>query len=114
MEIKFNKETLKTVGEYTWRFGKKVVVRGLQGIVTDTAARAGHAVLNGKINEVKQELTFDAIVGPKPIKSDKPKKKWFGKKEKVAEEVIDEITAEAVEEKLEEAKELIEDAKKGK
>jgi hypothetical protein len=102
-----SKETWAKIGEGSWRLGKTIVKKGVQAMVVETAGKATMAALEGDMSKVKQQLTFDEIVGPKKVKSDKPKKKLFGKKKDAAEELAEEITEETVEKTLEKAKELI-------
>lgn len=101
-----SKETWMKLGEHSWRFSKTVVKKGIQAMVVETAGKTTMAALEGDFNKVKQQLTFDEIVGPKKVKTDKPKKKWFGKKKDVAEEALEEIST-AIE--AENVGELIED-----
>lgn len=92
MKIEFNKETLKMVGDGAWRLTKHVVKKGIQQTVMETAGSATLAALDGDMSKVKDQLKFDAIVGPKKIKLDKPKKKWFSaKKKEEIEETLEEV-----------------------
>jgi hypothetical protein len=91
MEFKLpTKEQVKSGAEMTWRFSKKIVKKGAQAMVLETAANVLNATFEGDASKVKEQLTFDAIVGPK--KESKPKRKLFSKKKKdEAEEVLDEV-----------------------
>jgi|GraSoiStandDraft_45_1057281.scaffolds.fasta_scaffold416601_1 hypothetical protein len=107
MKFEISKQTMKTIGDGAWRLTKHVLIKGVQATVTETAGGVTLSLLQGNKELAKEQLTFDAIVGPKKIKTDKPKKKWFGKNKEV-EELAEEVTEAAVIEKLEEAKAIIE------
>lgn len=102
MEFKFDKETMKKTGKTAWRITKAVGIAGVKGIVIDTFTRAVGSSFSGNAVPVKEIFTLDYVIGEEKPKE--PKKKWFGKKEKKAEELIEEVTATAVENTLEEAK----------
>lgn len=91
MKFEFNKETLAKVGDGAWRLTKHIVKKGIQQTVMETAGSATLAALDGDMSKVKKQLEFDSIVGPKKVKTDKPKRKWFGKNKDEAEEVLEEI-----------------------
>jgi hypothetical protein len=92
MEIKFNKEMAKSIGEKSWRLTKKIAIKGTQALVAETTAKALNAAFEGDYDKMKNQLTFDGIVGEKPEK--KPRKKLFSKKqeENEDEELIKDIS----------------------
>lgn len=85
MEFKFDKEMVKSVGEKAWRLTKKIGVKGAQALLLETVTNTLTASYEGGLPKVKEKLTFDGIVGPKPEK--KPRKKLFSKKNKGIEEI---------------------------
>lgn len=108
MKIEFNKDTLAKVGDGAWRLTKHIVKKGIQQTVMETAGSATLALLDGDTSKAKDQLKFDAIVGPKKVKTDKPKKKWFGKKNK---EELAEGTPENMEDNFEEVQAKVEELK---
>lgn len=92
MEMKFDKETMKTVGEMGWRLTKKIAIKGVQALVLETATKTLNATFEGDMTKLKEQLTFDGIVGPKPEK--KPMKGWFSKKKDETEELIEDLVGE--------------------
>jgi benzoyl-CoA reductase/2-hydroxyglutaryl-CoA dehydratase subunit BcrC/BadD/HgdB len=109
MKLEINKELFKTIGNGAWRLTKHIAIKGIQHTVMETAGSATLAALNGNMDQAKESLKFDNIVGPKKVKGEKPKKKWFGKNKDVAEELIEEVAGETTEEQVEE---VLERAKK--
>lgn len=109
LNLKFDKKTLISVGEKGWRFTKKVGVKGLQALAAETLTKTLNASFEGGIDKAKEQLTFDAIVGPK--KESKPKKKWFSKKKDVVEEALEEIDKDwtEIEKKVEELEDKVEE-----
>lgn len=91
--IKVDKEDLKVYAKTAGRVGKAVVVEGTKALVLKAATKAIKATFDGDFDAVKN-LTLDDVIG-KP-KEAKPKKVWFGKKDK-KEEVVELEEVEVVE-----------------
>lgn len=101
MELKFDKEMAKSIGEKSWRLTKKIAIKGVQAMVIETATKTLNASFEGDMTKVKEQLTFDGIVGPKPEK--KPRKKLFSRKKDETEELLEDIE-EVIEAEVEEVK----------
>lgn len=101
-----NKEQWKEIGNTGLRIGKFIVVEGTKALVLKTAAKAITTSFEDGIGGVKQ-IGLDDIIGKK--KEDKPKKKWFGKKEDVVEELLEIAVENTVEDKLKKADEILAD-----
>lgn len=96
IELKLNKEQMKVIGEKGLRVGKTIVVEGVKAVVGKTAISVINAGFEkgGNLAKAKKKLSFDEVFGKAKVKTDKPKKKWFAKKQDVVAELIDEIIEE--------------------
>jgi hypothetical protein len=112
VNFKFDGDTVKKIGKTSWRITKAVGIAGVKTLVGQAVLKTVNSTLDGDFNAVKK-INLDYVIGEEKPKSDKPKKKWFGKKQKDdAQELIDDITDEAVEAKFEEARQKLDKLEK--
>jgi hypothetical protein len=120
INLKMDKETGMKVVKTTWRITKTIGLEGVKAILGKAALKAINTTLEegpGAIGKVD----LDYFIGEEKPKEDKPKRKWFGKKEikdeveEVLEEVleleeavdwknVDDVTVEDIKRKAEKAK----------
>lgn len=90
-KINMDKEQMKVIGEKGLRIGKTIVLEGVKAVVVKTTVGVINAGFEkgGGLEAAKNKLKFDEVFGKSKV--DKPKKKWFAKKEDVVADLIDEI-----------------------
>jgi hypothetical protein len=111
VNFKFDGDTIKKVGKTSWRITKAVGLAGVKHLVGQAVLKTVNSTLDGDFDAVKR-INLDYVIGEEKPKSDKPKKKWFGKKKDEVQELIEEITDEQVEEAFDDAKRKLDELEK--
>lgn len=92
MKIELNKETMKHIGEVSLKLGKNIVIEGTKAVALKAAAKAINVGFEDGFDGVKN-IKLDDVLNSNKRGKDKPKKKWFAKKEDLVEDLIEEIVA---------------------
>jgi hypothetical protein len=106
-DIKFDKEMLIGIGKKAGQLGKVVVVEGVKAVALKGAAKVITTSFDEGFSGVKN-LTFDEVTGIDKKKK-KSKKKLLVQEADVVEEILEVAIEDTVEDKLNKAKELLED-----
>ena len=93
MEIRVNKEMVKSIGNVTGKLGKKIVIEGTKAVVLNAAATAIKTSFDEGFAGVK-DLSFDDYLDGKDKKKAK-KTKFFAKK-KTTKEGDEEVEVEII------------------
>lgn len=93
MKIQISKETMVNAGNAGLKLGKHILIEGTKAVAIKAAAKAINVGFEEGFDSVKS-LTLDEVLESNKKGKSKPKRKMFGKKEEVVDELIEEIVLE--------------------